>query len=113
VEQPPRRANRFLFSAFAEIVPENCGPPLSTRVKELSLYGCYLELNASLAKGTRVLVKIFSEEDYFEARGTVLYSHPNLGMGLAFREVKPQFLQVLQKWLLSALQEKLQPPPGE
>jgi hypothetical protein len=27
------------------------------------------------------------------------YSRPNVGFGLAFRDVKPHFLRVLQRWL--------------
>jgi hypothetical protein len=38
------------------------------------------------------------------------YAHPTLGMGLAFRDVKPDFRIVMQKWLLTALQEK-EPQP--
>lgn len=36
-----------------------------------------------------------SDNEYFEARASVVYSRPNLGMGLTFRDVKPYFLPVL------------------
>jgi hypothetical protein len=35
---------------------------------------------------------------------TVLYSRATLGMGLGFREVKPEFQRVLRKWLRQALE---------
>jgi hypothetical protein len=38
-------------------------------------------------------------------RRTVIYAHPLLGMGIAFREVKPTFAEVLKKWLLLAMQQ--------
>ena len=72
-----------------------------TQVKELSLHGCYLEFSP-LQKGTHVLVKIFVGSDFFEADATVIFSQPNMGLGLAFRGVKPYFSAVLQKWLIQA-----------
>jgi hypothetical protein len=52
------------------------------------------------------LVKIFAADgEYFEAEATVIYSNPSLGMGLVFRQVKPDFLVVLRQWLLKAMQQ--------
>jgi hypothetical protein len=36
----------------------------------------------------------------------VIFSQPNMGSGLAFRDVKPYFLTVLQKWLTQAMKAK-------
>jgi hypothetical protein len=59
-----------------------------------------------LAPRTRVLVKIFAiDGGYFEADATVVYSNPSLGMGLAFRQVRPEFLARLRKWLREAMQQ--------
>jgi PilZ domain len=107
VVENERLTLRFPFIATAEIAPES-SPSASIRatVKELSLRGCYLEAPAPFSTKTRVLVKIFVSEEYFEAKATVVYVHPMLGMDLAFREVKPNFRVVLQKWLLVAMQNK-------
>jgi hypothetical protein len=109
MEKERRRVPRFPFSAPAELVPEDTGGAVSTRVKELSLYGCYLELSTPLPRGTPVLLKIFSGTEFFEARATVVYVDDHLGIGLAFRNVRAQYLVMLQKWLQAALQE-LAPP---
>jgi hypothetical protein len=51
------------------------------------------------------MVKIFAADgEYFEAEATVIYSNPSLGMGLVFRQVRPDFLAVLRTWLLKAMQ---------
>jgi hypothetical protein len=51
-------------------------------------------------------VKIYAPNgEYFEASAAVIYSNPNLGMGLVFRQVKPHSLTTLRKWLLGAMQE--------
>jgi len=94
------RLIRWPFEARAELHPENTGRIL-TQVKEISLHGCYLEFSP-LPKGTRVLVKIFASSDFFEANATVIFSQPNMGLGLVFRDVRPYFLLVLQKWLTQA-----------
>lgn len=52
------------------------------------------------------MVKIFAADgEYFEAEATVIYSNPSLGMGLVFRQVRPDFLAVLRAWLLKAMRQ--------
>jgi hypothetical protein len=90
----PRCTARFAFSAAAEVIRGDSVELPS--VSDLSQYGCYLSSTAQFPRGTRVTIKIFSHGGFFEAPATVLYSGPTLGMGLAFREVKPIFLDVLK-----------------
>jgi hypothetical protein len=96
MQEAPRRT--FPFVARAEVTPEN-SDTVSTRVRELSLRGCFLEFPTSLAAGTRVFVRIFTGSEFFEADGSVIYYQQDVGFGLAFLEVKPHSLRVLQKWL--------------
>jgi hypothetical protein len=98
-----RRVPRYPFVAPVAVLPET-GAPVGGNVKELSLYGCYLDAASTMAPRTKVLVKIFMPGEYFEANATVAYANPTLGMGLVFRDVKPHFLSVLRKWLLMAMQ---------
>jgi hypothetical protein len=60
-----------------------------------------------------VLLKIYDSGEYFEAKASVLYVKPS-GMGLVFGEIKPHFRAVLQKWVLTALdnQSNARPTPG-
>jgi hypothetical protein len=97
-----RSTLRFPFVAAAEIALES-SPSISINasVKELSLHGCYVDTPAPFSPKTRALV---------EAKATVIYAHPTLGMGLAFRDVKPDCRIVMQKWLLAALPDK-EPKP--
>ena len=106
-----RQGLRFRFVAAAEIAPESSpSASITASVKELSLHGCYVDTPAPFSPKTSVIVKIFKSDEYFEAKATVVYSHPALGMGLAFRDVKPDCRIVMQKWLLAALQDK-EPKP--
>jgi hypothetical protein len=104
-QQQQRRTPRYPFAAPAAILPET-GTPIGGNVKELSLYGCYLDAASTLTARSRVLVKIFMPGEYFEANATVAYANPALGLGLVFRDVKPHFLTVLRKWLIIAMQSQ-------
>jgi hypothetical protein len=104
---PDRRGFRFVVNAAAEIAPENSpSATVSVRATEISLHGCYLETLSPFAELSPVFVKIFYENEYFEARGTVIYVKPAQGMGLEFRELKPHCRVVLQKWILAALRNQ-------
>jgi hypothetical protein len=97
------RGLRFAFSARAEIAPESSPTVFApARVTELSLRGCFLETSASFELQHPVLLKIHHSEEYFEAEASVLYLQPS-GIGLVFREIKPHFRDLLQKWVLTAL----------
>jgi hypothetical protein len=108
------RGLRFAFSAGAEIAPESSPTAfVPARVTELSLRGCFLETSTSLEMQRPVLLKIYDSGEYFEAKASVLYVKPS-GMGLVFGEIKPHFRAVLQKWVLTALdnQSNARPTPG-
>jgi PilZ domain len=100
---------RYPFLAAAEIVDHKSANLIQTRVTELSSHGCYLETHAPLSRGMQVTVRIFADLDSFEARASVVYAQPRLGVGLAFREVKPSSRKVLDKWLEMAVQETYKP----
>jgi hypothetical protein len=102
--QPERRRTpRYPFTADAEITELGSDKHIFARVREISMNGCYLTMTEPFTAGTAVFVKIFSETDYFESSGSVVYSQPNLGMALAFREVSHHFMPTLHKWLLEAM----------
>jgi hypothetical protein len=102
------RGLRFSFNADAEIAPERSPKAiLPGRVTELSLQGCFLETAASFEEKHCVLVKIHDGAELFEAEAVVLYARPS-GLGLVFRNVKPRYREVLQNWILKALDRQLE-----
>jgi len=77
-----RGTPRFRFVAAAEIAPESShSANITASVKELSLHGCYVDTPAPFSPKTPVMVKIFKSDEYFEAKATVVYARPALGMG--------------------------------
>ncbi len=98
-----KRGLRFAFSAGAEIAPESSPTDfVPARVTELSLRGCFLETSASFELQHPVFLKIELSDEHFEAEASVLYVNPS-GLGLVFRGIKPHFREVLQRWVLAAL----------
>ena len=103
-----RQTPRYAFSASAEIVEKATGKRTYAKVTEIGLFGCYVEIENYLPSGSRVTVKLYTTADFFEAEATVVYSRPDSGVGLAFREVKPHFVPTLQGWLLKAMTEPIE-----
>ena len=104
-----RRALRFPFDASAEVSREKNDARLPARVTEIGPNGCYLQMGAPFEIGTSLFLKIFVEGSFFETHATVVYSQSNAGMGVAFRDLKPYFVEVLRKWLLAAMTTKQKP----
>lgn len=106
MEQDRRRNPRYPFAGSIEMREGTSEDKRTARVKELSLNGCYVDTESPYPMGTALSIKLFTDADFFEAQASVIYSMPNEGMGLMFRETKPYYLMVLRKWLLSAMMGK-------
>ena len=76
-------------------------------MREISLYGCRLETASALPAKTRLLVRIFGPSEFIEAAATVIFASLDLGTGLAFRAIEPDFEYILRRWLRQALERDL------
>jgi PilZ domain len=101
-----RRTLRFPFEATAEVSEANSEARLPARVTEISLNGCFLQMAETFPNGAMLSVKIFAEGSFFQANAKVVYAQPKAGVGIAFQDLKPYFVSVLKKWLLTAMLEK-------
>jgi hypothetical protein len=106
MEQDRRRNPRYPFVGSIEMREGASADKRTARVKELSLNGCYVDTESPYPIGASLAIKLFTETEFFEAQASVIYSQPNRGMGLMFRETKPYYLMVLRKWLLAAMMGK-------
>jgi hypothetical protein len=101
------RGLRFAFSADAEIAPENSpAKSFPGHVTELSLQGCFVVTSALFELQHPILLRVHQSGENFETSASVLYIKDS-GMGLVFRDVKPNFREVLQKWVLTALDNQV------
>jgi hypothetical protein len=106
IEYPEkRRSPRYSFIATAELIEEKADVRIASRVSELSLHGCYLDMMNPFPTGTTVLVKIAAGDAFFEAKSKIVYSQPNMGAGVGFVQIAPGSQEVLERWLDGAEQE--------
>jgi hypothetical protein len=109
MEQDRRRNPRYPFVGSIEMREGTSEDKRIARVKELSLNGCYVDMQSPYPLGASLAIKLFTETEFFEAQASVIYSQADQGMGLMFRETKPYYLMVLRKWLLAAMMGKKGP----
>jgi len=104
--QEKRRSQRYSFIASAELIEEKTDVRIASRVSELSLHGCYLDMMNPFPQGTLVLVKIAAGDSFFEAKAKIVYSQPNMGAGVGFLEVGMESQVALERWLDEAEKDK-------
>jgi hypothetical protein len=105
--QEKRRSLRYPFIASAELIEEKADVRIASRVSELSLHGCYLDMMNPFPTGTAVLVKVSAGDAFFEAKSKVIYSQHNMGAGISFLEVGADSQAVLERWLDDAEKERV------
>jgi PilZ domain len=97
---PERRtAQRFPFTAAAEVLDLRSKARVTGRSSDLGLGGCYIDTLAPLAVGAAVRIRLERGLLYFEAEGTVTYALVSMGMGLSFRSFEPKDHAVLKQWI--------------
>jgi c-di-GMP-binding flagellar brake protein YcgR len=97
-----RREPRVAFSAAADILDEQDDSRTRSRVRDLSLGGCYVEMTDPLPAGKNVLIEIYTDTEFLETHATVAFSESQRGMGLTFSVMQPFFTAVLNKWIAQA-----------
>lgn len=97
-----RRSPRLQCSGSAEFRPEGSDVRMWGTLTDVSLHGCYVEMNNTFPAGTRVSLTIEALGIRVRVQATVRVSYPFLGMGMCFSEIEPgQQLQLEE--LLAAL----------
>ena len=96
-----RRSPRSSFVVSAEVTDENSRTVIA-RLRNLNLYGCYIEMANPLPERSAISIKVSAGKTVFQARGVVIYSDPNTGSGVEFQGVEPPCQAVLEEWLLEA-----------
>ena len=98
-EEQRRRNPRYSFIATAELFEPATQMRIATRVSELSLHGCYLDMLNPFPEDTIAQVKISVGTNVFESKVRVVYAHSNLGVGLVFLEPDVKNVEVLKSWI--------------
>jgi len=70
--------------------PEQDDPPVSCRLSDLSLGGCYLTTGSPFPRGTHIVLSIKTADLEVQTEGVVLVAHPEFGMGVEFQTTPEQ-----------------------
>jgi PilZ domain len=94
-----RAAPRHTFIAHAELCDEGRSTRLKTRVSDLSLTGCYLDMLHPLPVGTNIALTILDAAGSFDIKGKIVYAVPTLGVGVSFVDVTPELSARIERSL--------------
>jgi hypothetical protein len=98
--QPERpRARRYPFVANIELTDLESETQIRKQTSDLTLFGCSVDAEKPLPKGTRVRIRIVHGGANFRALGRVVYSQQKVGMGVAFTKIEPTQESVLENWI--------------
>lgn len=111
---PERRGLvRFPFTAAAEVYELRSQTRVKGRCSDLGAGGCYVDTLIPFAVGAVVKVRIERNQCEFEAEAVVSYAHVQMGMGLAFTDIKREHQDVLRSWIAELSGEQApQPAPS-
>jgi hypothetical protein len=85
-----RTAQRLRCAASAELHPDGQGAPMMASVVDLSLGGCFIEMPMPLRKGTHLTIGLWLNEVKVQANAVVSNVRPGFGMGVEFKDVRPE-----------------------
>jgi hypothetical protein len=105
-----RNAQRFPFTAAAEVTDLRSKTRVTGRSADLGLGGCYIDTMSPFAVGSAVQIRLERDLRELEATGVVTYALVSMGMGLSFTDIKPEHRAVLKTWIAELSGEKATNP---
>ncbi len=93
------RAPRYPIVASIELTDVQSESQTRQQISDLNLFGCHVNTERPLPRGTKVRIRIVHRGANFVALGRVVYVQPNLGMGIVFTSVGQYDQLVLEKWI--------------
>ena len=106
-DQSERRGfPRIRCSGTAQITQPGVAFPIWARIADLSLGGCYLELIFTMPRLSPVELIVTLNERRFAAKGTVVTSHPGIGVGVRFTDIGNESRSVVTELLRELTAER-------
>lgn len=93
------RAARQSFVANVLVTEVETEKQVPGVIRNLSLFGCYVETAAPFSCGVKVQVSITHHSQKFTALGKVAHAIANNGMGIAFTSVESSDQTILEEWM--------------
>jgi CheY-like chemotaxis protein len=89
---------------------EKDDPPVTCKLTDLSLGGSYLEMASPFPVKTRVVLSMRVAEIEVRVEGVVRVMHPEVGMGVLFRQKTPHEKAQVEKFIQALMNNKGNPP---
>jgi len=99
-DRSPRPGSPLL--ARAELTVEDSDVHLTARLSELSREGCRLYTMNPLPVRHIIHLKIYAWPYFFQVRGKVFLSDPDVGVTVAFDQIESRYVSELNACLLDA-----------
>ena len=97
-----RQSPRLRCSGSVEFRVQGSDVRMWGTLTDISLHGCYVEMNATFPIDTKVGLVMKSFGIRIQTAGRVRATYPSLGMGICFADIEPSE-QLQLKQLLTAL----------
>jgi DNA-binding response OmpR family regulator len=85
-------------------------PPVSCKLTDLSLGGCYLEMASPFPVKTRVILSMRVTDLEVQVEGVVRVMHPEVGMGILFHQKTSEQKSHVGKFIQALMNNKGNPP---
>jgi hypothetical protein len=95
-----RALPRYPFAVDIEVIDLESRDQIKARTKNVSLFGCGIDTLKIFPKGTNVGIKLSYGNEHILAKARVVYSSQELGMGVAFLGIGPEYERILDGWIL-------------
>lgn len=92
-----RKYRRYACLGEVDLYVRGLDTPYRGRMTDLSLSGCFVEMLAPLATGTKLGIVVRVGQRRIHGEGVVTASMPNFGLGMRFVHFKPEHLQQLEE----------------
>lgn len=101
-DKPPverRRFPRYQVAVPVELHPEGSAVPMHTQTADLSLGGCYIEMNFALVEKTKLRMVLWVEDEKVTADAVVITHDVGFGNGICFLNMPAEDQARLKKYL--------------
>jgi hypothetical protein len=96
-----RKTPRYVCSGRVELIAEGTEVRLWGTLTDISLHGCYVEMDSTFPVGTNLDLAIESIGIRIKTAAVVRANYPSLGMGISFGAIDAQQTAKLQELLVS------------
>lgn len=98
-EHERRKYPRTPAEVQVEFRPEGAPVATHTHTTDLSLGGCYVEMNFTLQVGTKLDLVLWLGDEKVTTKATIATHHPYFGNGIQFVGMSPEDQSKLQHFL--------------